>query len=108
MKKGTVSVMDVQKSNRMVMDGAAQTSLFPVVEDIIEGKLEAIVTLLCSTDREKSRLYEEILSIFESSLIKIALKRSNNVKTAAADFLGINRNTLHKKMGKLGINLERE
>ena len=99
--------MDMQKSNRVVMDEAAQTSLFPVVEDIIEEKLEDIVTLLCSTDTEKSRLYEEILSIFERSLIKIALKRSNNVKTAAADFLGINRNTLHKKMGKLGIKCKK-
>ena len=95
--------MDMQKSNRIVMDETARTSLFPVVEDIIEEKLEDIVTLLCSTDTEKSRLHEEILSIFEKSMIKIALKRSNNVKTAAADFLGINRNTLHKKMGKLGI-----
>lgn len=99
--------MNMQKPNRVVMDETAPTSLFPVVEDIIEEKLEDIVTLLCSTDTEKSRLYEEILSIFEKSLIKIALKRSNNVKTAAADFLGINRNTLHKKMGKLGIKCEK-
>ena len=95
--------MDMQKPNRVVMNETAQTSLFPVVENIIEEKLEDIVTLLCSTDTKKSRLYEEILSIFERRLLKIALKRSNNVKTAAADFLGINRNTLHKKMEKLGI-----
>lgn len=75
-----------------------------VVEDIIGKELEDIVTLLCSVSTEKSKLYEEIISMVERGLIKIALKRSNNVKITAADFLGINRNTLHKKMGKLGIN----
>jgi Fis family transcriptional regulator len=100
--------MDVQNYNKTIMDEAVQeTSSFPVVEDIIGRKLEDIVTLLHSKGTEKSRLYEEVLSIVERSLIKIALKRSNNVKTAAADFLGINRNTLHKKMGKLGINCKK-
>jgi DNA-binding protein Fis len=39
----------------------------------------------------------------ERGLIRIALKRNNNVKTAAAAFLGINRNTFQKKMTALGI-----
>lgn len=95
--------MDMRNSNRAIMDEKVEVSSFPVVEDIFERKLEDIVTLLRSTGTEKSRLYEEVLSIVERNLIKIALKRSNNVKTAAADFLGINRNTLHKKMGKLGF-----
>ncbi|MBE9572813.1 MAG: helix-turn-helix domain-containing protein [Proteobacteria bacterium] len=100
--------MAMQNSNRVIMDEEVQVSPFPVVENILERKLEDIVTLLRSTGTEKSRLYEEVLSIVERNLIKIALKRSNNVKTAAADFLGINRNTLHKKMGRLGINCEKE
>jgi len=81
-----------------------QASSFPVLEGIIERELEKIVTLLSSTDTEKSRLYEDVLSIVERSLIRIALERSNNVKTAAAAFLGINRNTLHKKVNEYGIN----
>ena len=89
------------------MDKEVQTSSFTVVEDIIGEKLEDIVTLLCSTDTEKSRVYEDVLSMVERSLIRIALERSSNVKTAAADFLGINRNTLHKKIDKLGINCQK-
>jgi len=100
--------MDMLNSNKAIMDEEGQTTSFPDIEDIVKKRFENIVTLLCPTDTEKSRLYEEILSMVERSLIRIALKRSNNVKTSAADFLGINRNTLHKKMGKLGINCEKE
>lgn len=62
-----------------------------------------MVNFLHSAENSKSQLYEEILALVERCLIKIALKRSNNVKTSAATFLGINRNTLHKKMEKLNI-----
>ncbi len=85
------------------MDKKNQASLLPL-EDIIGEELEYIVTLLCSTGTEKSRLYEDILSMVERGMIKIALKRSSNVKITTADFLGINRNTLHKKIDKLGID----
>ncbi len=73
------------------------------VEDVIEKRLEEIVTILSSKHQEKSALYEEILSMVERVLIRIALQRSRNVKKSAALFLGINRNTLHSKMNKLGI-----
>lgn len=81
-----------------------QASSFPALEGIIERELEKIVTLLSPTDTDKSTLYEDVLSIVERSLIRIALERSNNVKTAAAAFLGINRSTLHKKVNEYGIN----
>jgi len=78
-----------------------------VLEDVIEKKLEDIATVLCPAVAGKSGLYEEILSMLERCLFKIALKRSNNVKSAAAAYLGINRNTFQKKMIKLGINCEK-
>jgi DNA-binding protein Fis len=76
------------------------------VEDIIEKNLEHIATILCTAVQGKSRLHEEVLSMVERSLFRIALKRSNNVKSAAATYLGINRNTFQKKMVKLGIHCE--
>ena len=42
--------------------------------------------------------------IVERSLFRIALRRSNHVKSAAAAYLGINRNTFQNKMVKLGID----
>ena len=43
----------------------------------------------------------------ERSLVRIALRRSHHVKSAAA-YLGINRNTFQKKMATLGINHDPE
>ncbi len=100
--------MDTKNYNKVAVNEAVQESPLTVIEDVIGKKLQDIVTLLCSTGTGKSRLYEEVLSMVEKNLIKIALKRSNNVKTAAAAFLGINRNTLHKKMGKFGINCQKD
>jgi DNA-binding protein Fis len=40
----------------------------------------------------------------DRSLFKIALHRSGQIKSAAATYLGINRNTFQKKMIKLGMN----
>ena len=41
----------------------------------------------------------------ERALIERALAKCANVKTKAADFLGINRNTLNKKVKDLGIEV---
>ena len=76
---------------------------FPVIEDVIEKKFEEIVTVLGSGKDNKLKLYDEVLDMVDRCLIKIALRRSDNVKSAAAEFLGINRNTLHNKMIKLNI-----
>lgn len=81
----------------------ASTSPHDVVEDIMTEKLEHITTVLCQTNGKKSQLYDDLVTILERSLCKIALKRNNNVKSRAADYLGINRNTFQKKLIKLGI-----
>lgn len=75
-----------------------------VSEDVIEKKLADITTILYPYGGGKSKLYEDVMSVVEKSLFKIALQRNNNVKSAAAAYLGINRNTFQKKMVKLGID----
>jgi DNA-binding protein Fis len=80
---------------------------YAAVEEIIENKLEDIATVLSSSGDRKSKLYEEIMNMVEKGLFKIALRRSNGVKSSAAIFLGINRNTFTDKMAKLGINCEK-
>lgn len=77
---------------------------YAAVEEIMEKKLEDIATILSSSGDRKSKLYEEVMNIVEKGLFKIALRRSNGVKSSAAIFLGINRNTFTDKMTKLGIS----
>ena len=74
-----------------------------VAEEVLEKKLDDIATILCSAGPDKSRLYDEVLAMVERSLFRIALRRSNHVRSTAAAYLGINRNTFQKKMIKLGI-----
>ncbi len=80
-----------------------QETLQEALEMSLEKTLEGVVTCLYQRNNAKSRLYEELIDMTDRALLKIALKRSNDVKTAAADFLGINRNTLQKKLVKLGM-----
>ena len=78
-----------------------------VVERLIEKRLEELVTFLSTSDGRKSKLYEEVMTMVEKGLFKVALHRSNNVKCTAAAFLGINRNTFADKMARLGLNSEK-
>lgn len=84
----------------------ARTAPAAVAEEVLEKMLEDIATILSTTG--KSRLYDEVLSIVERSLFRIALRRSNHVKSAAAAYLGINRNTFQNKMVRLGIDNHQE
>jgi len=80
---------------------------YAAVEEILEKKLEDIATVLAGSGDRKSKLYEEVMAMVEKGLFKIALRRSNYVKSSAAVFLGISRNTFTDKMAKLGINCEK-
>jgi Nif-specific regulatory protein len=55
-------------------------------------------------DIEEGRIHEATISAVEGALIERALTRCGNTKTRAADFLGINRNTLNKKVKELDIH----
>jgi DNA-binding protein Fis len=81
-----------------------RTTPAAVAEEILEKKLEDIATILCKSETDRSRLYDEVLTMVERGLVRIALRRSNHVKSAAAAYLGINRNTFQKKMVILGID----
>ncbi len=48
-------------------------------------------------------VYDRVVGEVEKSLIKSALDHHGGVKTKTADFLGINRNTLNKKVKDFGI-----
>lgn len=80
------------------------SKLEEALEATLERTFEDVVNCLYQQNGAKSRLYEELINLTDRALLKIALRRSHEVKTAAADFLGINRNTLQKKLVKLGMD----
>jgi Nif-specific regulatory protein len=51
----------------------------------------------------EGEIYQLVIDQIEAALIDRALTKCGGVKTKAADFLGINRNTLNKKVKDLGI-----
>jgi Nif-specific regulatory protein len=52
------------------------------------------------------QIFDLVIRQVEKALIEKALSRCNDVKIKAADFLGINRNTLNKKFKELGMERE--
>jgi DNA-binding NtrC family response regulator len=54
------------------------------------------------------QIYDMVIRQVEKALIEKALGRCNGIKIKAADFLGINRNTLNKKFKELGLEAEED
>ena len=54
-------------------------------------------------EMREGEIYQLVIDQIEHALIDRALAKCSGVKTKAADFLGINRNTLNKKVKDLGI-----
>ncbi|HOX55128.1 MAG: helix-turn-helix domain-containing protein [Candidatus Omnitrophica bacterium] len=52
-------------------------------------------------------VYEKVISYIEKILIEKALERSYGNQVMAAKILGLNRNTLHAKVKKLNIDVQR-
>lgn len=57
-------------------------------------------------ESNESQLYKFILATVEKPLIENVLIRTKGNKSKAAQILGINRNTLHSKIKKLGVKVE--
>ena len=64
---------------------------------------------LLDSDRNATggELYAKLISAVERPLIEIVLERVGGNQVKAADMLGINRNTLRKKISELGIAIRR-
>lgn len=66
------------------------------LRDILEDKLTGILHKMVKV--ENSNLYETLLSEFEKALFSVILKETNGNQLKTAKILGINRNTLSKKI----------
>jgi Nif-specific regulatory protein len=52
----------------------------------------------------EGQIHQLVIEQIERALIERALNKCDGIKTKTADFLGINRNTLNKKVKELGID----
>jgi DNA-binding protein Fis len=73
------------------------------LEDLLEKKLTGTLDGVDAGLESDCSLFHDVISIVERILIKMALRKTNSVQVAAAQFLGINRNTLRKKIKDLKI-----
>ncbi len=72
------------------------------LESIIEAKLRS--SLMQEDIIEINDLYNMVLYQMERPLLRIILEKTKGNQLLAAKILGINRNTLRKKMTTLGIS----
>ncbi len=78
------------------------------LDEILEEKLNEVIRKIDPYVETKANMgiYYDIISLVEKTLIQSALKKMNGVQTVTAQFLGINRNTLRKKIKELKINMK--
>ena len=75
------------------------------LEGLIAAKLQG--ALMQMNLQEMNNLYDMVLHQMERPLINIVLDKTRGNQVRAAEVLGINRNTLRKKIQVLGINARR-
>lgn len=75
------------------------------LENLIAGKLHS--SLAQMDINELDNLYDMVLHQMERPLIRIILEKTRGNQVRTAEILGINRNTLRKKIQTLGIDLKK-
>lgn len=75
------------------------------LEDLVHSKLELFIEQI--QGYEINDLYPIVLERVERPLIQLVLKKTRGNQVKAAQILGINRNTLRKKINYLKIQVKR-
>ncbi|MGH7312120.1 MAG: sigma-54-dependent transcriptional regulator, partial [Candidatus Rokuibacteriota bacterium] len=86
------------------VSAAASVAMDASLEDIVERKLMECVRGL--RHRGNANLYGLILGLVEKPLLRAVLRETGGNQVRAAQILGINRNTLRKKLTEHGIDPE--
>jgi two-component system nitrogen regulation response regulator GlnG len=82
-----------------LLEGASRSDV--EAEEGIDG---AVVRWLAAQRPAAGRVYDEALAAFERPLLRAALRETGGNQLRAAQYLGINRNTLRKRLSELGID----
>lgn len=87
-------------------DAAPGASHEQSLESLVELKLRSSMHGI--EKLEKGDIYDRVLEQVERPLIRLTLEKTRGNQVRAADILGINRNTLRKKITMLGIQLKKD
>ena len=68
------------------------------IEDVVRSSLETYFRDLRGT--EPSNLHDMVVRTVEKPLLEIVMKHAEDNQSRAAQWLGLNRNTLRKKLGE--------
>lgn len=67
-----------------------------LIEDCVRSSMEAYLRDL--EGAEPDRMYDMLLNAMEKPLLETVLRHTDNNQSRAAQWLGLNRNTLRKKL----------
>ncbi len=95
----TLTQEDLQLS-----DAAPPPPLSGSLADTLRG---AVAALVRDPERPQKELHAAVVAAVERPLIELILEQTGGNQLRAADLLGINRNTLRKKITSLGIAMPR-
>jgi two-component system, NtrC family, nitrogen regulation response regulator GlnG len=95
-RRGSIDVADVEAVLPPVIERVPAEQLS--FEEMVRAKIHALLVRMEGYPLED--LYEEVISRVERPLIELVLERTNNNQVRAAEILGMNRNTLRKKIAE--------
>jgi two-component system nitrogen regulation response regulator GlnG len=84
------------------VSAAASVAVDATLEELIERKLMDCVRGL--RERASANLYDLVVALVEKPLLRAVLRETGGNQVRAAQILGINRNTLRKKLTEHGID----
>jgi Fis family transcriptional regulator len=87
--------------------GSKESATDSPLDRILDVKLRRMVEKVDPRTESRCALLPDIIRLVEKIVIRWALARHQNVQTTTAQFLGINRNTLRKKMREHNIDSNR-
>ncbi len=101
-RRGPIEVQDVEAVLPPVTERVPAEQLS--FEEMVRAKIHALLLRMEGYPLED--LYEEVISRVERPLIELVLERTSNNQVRAAEMLGMNRNTLRKKIAERGVHLD--
>lgn len=66
------------------------------IEECVRSSLEGYLRDLRGT--EPDRMYDMMVNVVEKPLLEVVMRHADNNQSKAAQWLGLNRNTLRKKL----------